>query len=40
MKSTFERLKFRAENAGKHVLIADGVLDIDDVKDFLCRQFL
>jgi len=32
MKSTFERLKYRAENAGKRVLITDGVLVIDDVK--------
>jgi len=34
MKSTFERLKFRAENAGKRVLITDGVLAIDDMKVF------
>jgi len=40
MKSTFERLKYRAENAGKRVLIIDGVSVIDDVKVFLCRQVI
>ena len=34
MKSAFERLKYRAENAGRRVLITDGVLVIDDVKVF------
>ena len=34
VKSTFERLKYRAENAGKRMLITDGVLVIDDVKVF------
>jgi hypothetical protein len=31
-KNTFERLKYRAERAGKRVVVTDGVLSIDDVE--------
>ena len=34
MKNTFERLKHRAEKAGKRALITDGVLAIEYVKVF------
>jgi len=33
-KNTFERLKYRAEKDGKHVLITDDVLIIDGAKVF------
>ena len=33
-KSTFERLKFRAHQAGQHVMVTDGILIIDGVQVF------
>jgi len=33
-RQTFERLKFRAERAGKRVSVDDGILFIDDVAEF------